>query len=128
VAKPGGRIFVFEVDFETLTIDAPDRKLARKIVQAWTDAFRNGWLGRYVPGFFRAQGLAEVIVEPHVLRTAGPLALEVFGPKTVARALAVGAVTEGAAAAWTTYIDAALQTGNFFSTLTGFLVSGRKPA
>jgi ubiquinone/menaquinone biosynthesis C-methylase UbiE len=128
VAKPGGRIVVFEVDFETMTIDAPERPLARKIVNAWTDGFRNGWLGRYVPGFYRAQGLTDVIVEPHVLRTIAPLASEVFGPKTVARALAVGAVNESEAAAWLTYLDAALETGQFFSTLTGFLVSGRKPS
>jgi ubiquinone/menaquinone biosynthesis C-methylase UbiE len=127
VAKAGAAIVVYEVDFETLTIDAPDRKLARKVVNAWTDGFRNGWLGRYVPGFYRELGLADIRIEPHVLRTIGPLAQEVFGPKTVARALATGAVTESESAAWLGYLDEALKTGTCFSTLTGFLVCGRKP-
>jgi ubiquinone/menaquinone biosynthesis C-methylase UbiE len=128
VARPAAPIVVFEVDFETFTIDAPDRKLARRLVNTWTDSFRNGWLGRYVPGFFRAQGLTDVRVEPHVLQTIAPLAQEVFGPKTVARALALAAVSADEAAAWLAYLDEALQAGTCFSTLTGFLVSGRKPS
>jgi len=34
VTKPGGRIAVYEVDFETLVIDVDDRVLARKIVNS----------------------------------------------------------------------------------------------
>jgi len=127
VAKPGAALVVFEVDFETLTIDAPDRQLARKIINTWTDGFRNGWLGRYVPGFYRDLGLAGIRVEPHVLHTIGPLAQEVFGPKTTARALSTGAISESESAAWLTYLDEALKAGTCFSTLTGFLVCGRKP-
>lgn len=128
VARPGARIVVYEVDFETVTIDAPDRTLARKVVNVWTDGFRNGWLGRYIPGFFRKLGLADLIVEPHVLRLTAALVTEVVGPKTLARAQETGAISLSEAAAWLAYLDGALETGNVFSTLTGFLVRGRKPA
>jgi ubiquinone/menaquinone biosynthesis C-methylase UbiE len=128
VAKPGAPVVVFEVDFETLTIDAPDRKLARKVINAWTDCFRNGWLGRYIPGFYRDQGLADIRVEPHVLRTVGALVDEVFGAKTVTRARETGTLSELEATAWLAYLDDALKSGQYFSTLTGFLVSGRKPS
>lgn len=127
VARPGAPIVVFEVDFETLTIDAPDRKLARKIIQVWTDGFRNGWLGRYVPGFYRDQGLTGVIVEPHVLRLNEAVVRELVGAKTLARTQESGAVTADEAFAWLAYLDSAFKCGQFFSTLTGFLVSGRKP-
>lgn len=127
VAKPGGRIVVFEVDFETLTLDAPDRVLARKVMNVWCDGFRNGWLGRYVPGFFRDLGLAEVKVEPHVLRQNEMLVNDLVGPATTVRARESGAIGDAESAAWLAYLEAALRAGRFFCTLTGFLVSGRKP-
>ncbi len=127
VTKSGGRVVVFEVDFETLTIDAPDRVLARKVIHAWTDGFRNGWLGRYVPAFFRELGLLDVKVEPHVLRQNEMLANELVGQATTARARETGVITADEAAAWLGYVETALRTGRYFSTLTGFLVCGRKP-
>lgn len=126
VARPGTRIVVYEVDFETVTIDAPDRTLARKVVNTWTDGFRNGWLGRYIPGYFRAARLTDLVVEPHVLRLNPALVTEVVGPKTVTRAQETGAISAAEAAAWLAYLDGALPSGDFFSTLTGFMVCGRK--
>lgn len=126
VAWPGAPVVVYEVDFETVTIDAPDRALARQVVNAWTDGFRNGWLGRYIPGLFHEAGLADVRIEPHVLRLNEALVREVVGPKTVARAQDTGVLTPDQAAVWLAYLDGALAFGRFFSTLTGFLVAGRK--
>jgi ubiquinone/menaquinone biosynthesis C-methylase UbiE len=128
VARPGAAIVVFEVDFGTLTIDAPDRALARKVLHVWTEGFRNGWLGRYVPGLFLEQRLAEVRVEPAVLRLNAPLVNEVVGGGIVARGRENGQLTADEADAWLTYLQDALTSGRFFSTLTGFIVAGRKVA
>lgn len=127
VAKPGGRIVVFEVDFGTLTFDALDRMVARKIINTWADGFRNGWLGRYVPGFFRQLGLSDIKIEAHVLHQNPMLANELVGPATTARAQETGSITSEEAAAWLRYVEDVLRNGNYFSTLTGFLVYGRKP-
>ena len=67
VALPGGRVLVDEVDFETVTIDAPDRSLARRIVNVWCDGFRDGWLGRRMPRLFREAGLHAIAVVPMTL-------------------------------------------------------------
>jgi ubiquinone/menaquinone biosynthesis C-methylase UbiE len=126
VARPGAPIVVYEVDFETLTLDAPDRSLARKVMNTWTDGFRNGWLARYIPGLYRELGLTDVVVEPHVLSLNAALVEELVGPKTVARARETNALSAAEAAAWLGYVKSALESGQFFSTLTGFLVAGRK--
>ncbi len=129
VARPGGRVVVFDPDFETAIIDAPDRALTRRLLNRFCDGYQDGWMGRRLPGLFREAGLAEVAVEPvTVLLTElaqgnAILAIE----DTVARAQAAGAVTETEGAAWLDVLRTADRTGRFFAAITGFLVSGRKP-
>src|SRR5262249_42877911 len=60
-----GPVVVFEVDFETATIDVPDRALARKVIHTWCDGFRDGWLGRRMPALFAEMGLTQIQVVPH---------------------------------------------------------------
>ena len=82
---PGGRVLVDEVDFETVTIDAPNRSLARRIVNVWCDGFRDGWLGRRMPRFFRDAGLHAIAVVPMTLVLNAMLTHPIIGRKTVAR-------------------------------------------
>jgi ubiquinone/menaquinone biosynthesis C-methylase UbiE len=126
VTREGGRVVVFEVDFETAVIDVPDRVLARKIIHTWCDGFRDGWLGRRMPGLFADLGLKEVQVAPYVLRLTPPLALPIMGKSTAERAVKAGTVTPAEAEGWLAQLDELQRRGRFFSTLTGVLVSGTK--
>jgi ubiquinone/menaquinone biosynthesis C-methylase UbiE len=126
VARPGGRVLVYEVDFETVTVDTRDRKLGRKMVNFWCDGFRNGWLGRHVPALFREVGLRDINVVPATLRLTCSLASQMIGPSVVERAQAAGVVTGDEATAWLQELQEAEDAGRFFSTLTGFIVVGRK--
>ena len=100
VTRPGGRVVVYEVDFETLVIDAPDRVLARKIVNAWCDGFRDGWLGRRIPALFRETGLLDVETSAETLRLTYPLAVPMVGPPTLERAAAAGVITPSEVEGW----------------------------
>jgi len=126
VTKPGGRIVVFEVDFETLTIDAQDRLLARKIIHTWCDGFKNGWLGRSMPRILRELGLREISVTPYVMILTPGMALPLLGAATTQRAVQNGTVTLAEGQTWLAHLDELQRTGRFFSTMTGFLVAGRK--
>jgi ubiquinone/menaquinone biosynthesis C-methylase UbiE len=126
VVRRGGRVVVYEVDFETLVIDAPDRGLARRIVNAWCDGFRDGWLGRRLPAMFRATGLADVAVSPETLRLTYPLAAEMVGAPTVNRAVAAGAAMPSEAEGWLRWLAETAEAGGLFCTLTGFLAAGTK--
>lgn len=127
VTQTGGRIVVYEVDFETLTVDVPDRRLARVILNTWTDGFRNGWLGRHVPALFRAAGLIDLVVIPTVLQLPYPLALQLIGQDTAEKARSLGRITTAELTTWLTLLRQLEEEGRFFCTLTGFLVAGRKP-
>jgi ubiquinone/menaquinone biosynthesis C-methylase UbiE len=126
VSRPGGRLVVYEVDFETVVINADDRVLARKIAHTWCDGFRNGWLGRYLPALFEELGLKEVTIWPHTLLLTPALALPILGPTTVEKAVTLGTITAVEGRTWLRDLADQERTGHFFSTLTGFLVAGRK--
>jgi hypothetical protein len=127
VTLPGGQVMVYEVDFETLTIDLPDQELTRKIVNTWCDGFRNGWLGRHLPALFREVGLDEVRITPATLWLRYPLALQMVGPSTLERACAAGLLTRVQGEGWLQQLQQRHEAGLLFCTLTGFLVVGRKP-
>jgi ubiquinone/menaquinone biosynthesis C-methylase UbiE len=126
VTKTEGPVVVFEVDFETLTIDTDERVTARKVLRTWTDIFRNGWLGRHVPALFRELGLSDITVIPYVLQLTPTLALPILGAATVEKAVEKGTLTAGEGQGWLQHLAELQRTERFFSTMTGFLVAGRK--
>lgn len=128
VTRPGGRVLIYEVDFETLTVDHPDRAHTRKIVNTWCDGFRNGWLGRHIPALFRDVGLHDVRITPATLWLRYPVAMQMIGPDTVERACAAGLLNPTEGEEWLRQLQERYEAGLLFCTLTGFLVLGRKPS
>ena len=124
VTRPGGRVLVYEVDFETLTVDLPDRIRTRKIVNTWCDGFRNGWLGRRIPALFREAGLHDVRIAPATLWLRYPVAMQMVGPLAVERACAAGLLTPTEGEEWLRQMHERHEAGLLFCTLTGFLVVG----
>ncbi len=96
VARSAGRVLLFDPDFETAIVDAPDRALTRRLLNFFCEGHRDGWMGRRLPGLFREVGLEEITVEPVTVlladlpRANAVLALE----DTVTRAGAAGVVPE----------------------------------
>ena len=128
VVKPGGRVTVIDRDIETRTIDAPDKALTRAIVNFWCDAFLGGWVGRALPRLFRETGLQDVSAEPFTVIDTDPLAFNAQYnlPRIVAQAEASGAIGPGEGARWLAGLDATIAKGSFFSSMTCFVVVGRK--
>ncbi len=56
VARPGGRIGVFDLDWDTTIVDGPDKETTRTIVRTFSDALRRGWIGRQLPRLFTGAG------------------------------------------------------------------------
>ena len=59
VAKPGGRVFVAETDWDTLSYNIPDKELQRKVTISFTDHHGDGWVGRRLYTICRQAGAAE---------------------------------------------------------------------
>ena len=45
VTRRGGQVVVFDLDWDTLIIDHPDKETTRTIVLSYSDSIRNGWIG-----------------------------------------------------------------------------------
>ena len=130
VTRPGGRVVVFEGDWETLIIDAGDRTVTRKITNAFCDSIRNGWIGRQLPGLFKQYGLVDIAVVPDTLMTADyALIDQLLGLRTtVERVQTAGEISASEAAAWLADLEQRSQAGRFFAAITAFAISGRKPS
>jgi ubiquinone/menaquinone biosynthesis C-methylase UbiE len=129
VTRSGGRIVVFDVDWETLTIDMPDRIVTRKILNWDCDMHGSGWVGRSLLRLFRAAGLQDIVVEPTtaILTDFAAAELLLGFRENADVAQAAGVITADEGQAWLNSLEQAKQEGWFFSSLTSFTACGRKP-
>jgi ubiquinone/menaquinone biosynthesis C-methylase UbiE len=127
VARPGACIVVFDIDWETLAVDAPDRSIARKLLNFHGSGSR--WIGRQLRRLFLEAGLTDIGVFAETLMfTDYAQADLVFQlQETAAQAQAAGIVSSAQANQWLNDLQQAHQTRSFFAAATGFCVSGRKP-
>ncbi len=129
VLRPGGVLVAFDNDWETLTVDSADRALTRTVLNAWCDRFPSGWIGRRLVALFLQAGLGDVVTYPKtlVLRDL-EVADQVFSFISTAERLAeAGAISRDDADRWSNELRTANAEGRFFTSYTGFLVSGIRP-
>ena len=125
VSRPGGRVVVFDFDWDTLVVDHPDRGSTRKMLDLMADSLRNGRIGRRLPGMFEAAGLREISIAPHTVLMHCAFFQQLFGG-TLKRAQEQGRLSEREIVRWLEPLAGAAQAGRFFAALTGFIVAGRK--
>jgi ubiquinone/menaquinone biosynthesis C-methylase UbiE len=66
VTKVGGTIAVLDQDFETAVLYPGDKQLTRSVLNAATDYWSDGWMGRKLPSMFKHLGLTNIIVDARV--------------------------------------------------------------
>jgi ubiquinone/menaquinone biosynthesis C-methylase UbiE len=127
VLRPGGVLVAFDNDWETLTVDAADRRLTRTVLNDWCDRFPSGWIGRRLVPLFLEAGLGDVVALPKtlVLRDLAD-ADRLYCFACIERLEAAGVVGKDDAARWSEGLHAADRAGRFFCSYTGFLVRGCK--
>ena len=130
VVRPEGVLVAFDNDWETLTVDSADRGLTRAVLNAWCDRFPSGWIGRQLLPLFLQAGLRDVVASPKtlVLRELDVADRIYCFIATVGRLADAGVVGRDDAARWSDGLRAADVDGRFFSSYTGFLVCGTRPA
>lgn len=129
VTRPGGRVVVFDVDWETLIVDVPDRAILRKLVQFEADRHANGWAGRGLLRLFRSGKLQDVIIAPETgIITDFAVADAGFGLRELADdARQAGVITADEAQRWIEQLELAVREDRFFSAIASFTAVGRRP-
>lgn len=128
VTRISGKIVAFEPDWETFVLWPGECRITRSILNFWCDRIPSGWAGRTLYGAFRAAGLSEVSVEPmNLMINDLPLAKKIFDLETtVSIAVRAGVVSTREAENWQKEQEHAHAAGQFFSSLTFYLVTGTK--
>lgn len=127
VLRPGGRVVVFDFDWEALVIEGAERELTRRIVRSHAGAIRNGAVGRALPRLLGDAGFTRVTALPHGVA----LPYDFFGwlvSGHLDEARAAGLFAPHELIAWWDELDRAHAAGGFFAALLGVVVAGTKPA
>lgn len=125
VLKPGGRIAVLDMDWDTQFCDSPYTDTTRKIALLFSDSMKNGWIGRRLPRFFREAGLKDVAVTYRICQLTYDF-LELLLGGHVASAVSAGKLSEKEADLWWTHLAHANNNGNFHYGFIASIVSGTK--
>lgn len=128
VTRAGGRIVINVPDIDMWSFNSSDREVTRRVLHYICDYETNGWVGRQLPGWCRAAGLADVKVVPSVtVSTEFELVYDLSLKYFVSRAVGAGAVSEEEAAAWLDDLKERDRRGEFFSAQLLLRVCARKP-
>jgi ubiquinone/menaquinone biosynthesis C-methylase UbiE len=125
VTRSGGRIAVFDFDWDTLIIDHPDKETTRTFVLSHSDAIRNGWIGRQLPRLFKQQELKVLSVDPVQIFVHYALAELAFGSH-LALLQTNGTLSSDTARSWWEYLRHADEQGTLLVSFTAFLTVGIK--
>ena len=126
VVRSGGRVAVFDFDYGSMIIDAPEEALARQVQAALVASVPNGTLGRQLMRYFRDAGLQNVGVHPYPIQMPYAIYQRIVEPTLVA-ASERGAFPAAALHRWQAAVAAAEERGEFFALFLGMIVSGEKP-
>jgi ubiquinone/menaquinone biosynthesis C-methylase UbiE len=128
VAKPGGRIVIWESDLDLFVIDAPDYEASRVMQRFICDGFRNGDIGHRLYRRFLEFGLVDVQSIPLIGHfTDFALMESAFDlSASVERATAEKRLDAHRARPWLESLRSAARSGRFSASVGGFAVFGRK--
>ena len=125
VTRTGGRIVVFDFDWDTLIIDHPDKETTRTIVLSYSDAMRNGWIGRQLPRLLKEQRLEVLSIDPVQVFVHYALA-ELFLGGHLALLQANGTLSARKARQWWEHLQRSDERGTLLISFTAFIVVGAK--
>jgi ubiquinone/menaquinone biosynthesis C-methylase UbiE len=126
VLQPGGRLVVFDFDWDTMYADSPHKEITRRLFRSFSDGIRNGWIGRALPRLFREAGLQNVIDVPHAVRLGCEFAHWLLDGHS-AKAVQAGALSSQELSEWWGDLEEADANGRFNLGLLGFVVAASKP-
>jgi ubiquinone/menaquinone biosynthesis C-methylase UbiE len=129
VAKSGARVAVFDMDADTLIVDASNRRVTRTILDLRADLFRSeGWIGRRLRALYAEHRMTVDIAPATCMFMDYEFANEFWSlGRTAALARGRGLISATEEADWVTSLRDAGAAGRFFLSVTAFLACGKKP-
>jgi arsenite methyltransferase len=128
--RPGGRVLIWDIDWDTLSLYSGDAELTERVIRAWDEHLAHRTVPRTLAGLLRAAGFEEVSMTAHAFATLGQdpdswaAALVPFLGSFVAGR---GDVSEEEAKAWVADQRRLAERGDFYFGCIQFCFTARKP-
>jgi ubiquinone/menaquinone biosynthesis C-methylase UbiE len=126
VVRPGGKVVVMDWDFDTVTVDHPDREQTRRLLHWRSDHHGgNNWSGRQLWRRMKVAGLQDLSVHPWVAVAhceSDGLTQSLWRAAQVA--CDGGAISPTEKDAWVKELKNRIQAGTFFASIVYFIVKG----
>jgi ubiquinone/menaquinone biosynthesis C-methylase UbiE len=125
VTRRGGRLSIFDFDWETQIVDSPYKETTRVITRSFCDSFKNGWIGRRLPRLFKQHDMKDISVTPQTIMISYPF-LELLLGGHLSRAQQASVVSSDDAERWWTHLREAHEAGTFLYAFTALIVAGTR--
>ncbi len=128
--RPGGRVLIWDVDWDTLSVHSGDPGRSERVLRAWDEHLAHRTVPRTLAGRLRASGFEEVDMTAHAFAALG------HAPDSWAAALVPfigdfvagrGGVSEEEAEAWVAEQRQLEEQGDFYFGCIQFCFTARKP-
>ena len=131
VVQSQGRIIIYDSDWESLliSVDVEFEEITRKILNFSCDtSFVHGWIGRDLDHLCKRSGLLAVSTIPAVgIIQDYDVARQIFRLEAVTQRAKEAEVADNEEISlWLEHLEALGKSGYFFSSITGFIVTGIK--
>lgn len=126
-----GRIVISDADWDTLTLDSEFKDITRRILRIYPDGVKNGWSGRKLYGMFKDAGLVNVSVMTMapVFTDSNDVFVRLINLDRVSKvAVEKGLISDEERKDWTADLQKKQERGQFFMSITSFMVVGTRPA
>lgn len=127
--KPGGRVVIFDFDWDAMVIAHRDKALTRKIVRYASDSFPSGRVGPELFHYMKEAGFSNVGVKPSSYSGSSKVMQDITKrvyEGILQTGVSTGVFTQTEIADWWAAFDKDAGEGNLFVSYQGFIVSGTK--
>lgn len=127
--KPGGRVVIFDFDWDAVVISHDDKTLTRKIVRYASDSFPRGRIGGELFAQMRNAGFTNVRVKPYSYSGSNKVIQDItkrIYEGILQTGISTNVFTQEEIDGWWKAFDKSAEEGNLFVSFQGFIVSGNR--
>ena len=128
--RPGGRVLVWDIDWETTSLHADDPVLTERVLEAWDEHLVHRSLPRTLGPLMESEGFTNIEMQPHAFAT-NQFDRQNFGPALIPFIATFVAgrndLTKQDTEAWVAEQERLGERGEFFFSVTQFCFTATKP-